>query len=107
MPLDRTAIHAALPQKGFEMDDSDSDHTVFVYHSSQNKKTKLRTKTSRGTSHKVISDPLIGQMCRQCGVTAAQFKNLVSCTLSRDDYEQILIANNHLTLETSPPPEKP
>ena len=94
MPLDRRKIKSALDAKGFVR--TERDHSYFVYHSTAGKKTSIRTKTSRGTSHKEIGDCLVSKMSRQCKLTNRDFNSLVNCTLSRRTYEEKLAAQGLL-----------
>lgn len=100
MPLKRTDIHSALLKKGFD-ESSGRDHTFFVYYTSDGKKSQINTKTSLGTSHKDIGDPLVGQMAKQLRLTSKQFRELVGCTLDQEAYEKHLVENNHVTIPKS------
>lgn len=86
MPKPRRAVMAALERKGFVA--SEGDHTYFIYHTADGRKTLAKTKVSH--SGKDIADPILGMMARQCKLTAPQFRNLVDCPLSREAYETIL-----------------
>jgi predicted RNA binding protein YcfA (HicA-like mRNA interferase family) len=90
MPLDRRVIEKALQAKGFVR--LEGDHTFFIYHSVDGKKTPVRTKTSHGSSHKEIGDGLVGTMAKQCRLTGKDFKNLIDCSLSQQAYEEKLLA---------------
>ena len=89
MPMDRKDIEASLKKKGFQ--EKQGDHSFYQYFTKSGKKTSVFTKTSHGTGHKTISDGLVAKMAKQCGLTNAQFKDLVNCPLSRDRLEEILI----------------
>src|ERR1700734_2149875 len=86
MPLERRDVNSALEQKGFSS--SSGDHEFFTYHTTGGKKTSVWTKTSHGTGHKTIGDPIVSLMAKQCGLTNQQFRQLVSCPLSRAAYEK-------------------
>lgn len=86
MPKPRRAVMAALERKGFVA--PEGDHTYFIYHTADGRKTLAKTKVSH--SGKDIADPILGMMARQCKLTAPQFRNLVDCPLSREAYETIL-----------------
>lgn len=86
MPKPRRAVMAALERKGFAV--SEGDHTYYIYHTADGRKTLAKTKVSH--SGKDIADPILGMMARQCKLTAPQFRNLVDCPLSREAYETIL-----------------
>ena len=94
MTLRRDAIHVALPKKGFQLE-GDSDHDYFFLEVG-GKRTGIRTKTSRGSSHREIGQPLIGQMARQVKLTSGDFVELVACTLSGPDYLAKLYASGDL-----------
>ena len=86
MPKHRKDVEAALEKKGFIA--HDGDHTFYVYHTSDGRKTLAKTKVSH--SGKDIPDNILAQMARQCKVTGPQFRDLVDCPLSREQYEAIL-----------------
>jgi len=89
MPLKVRDVVSSLEAKGFER--SEGDHSFFVYYSTQGKKSTVRTKVSHGSGNKDISDGLVGMMARQCKLSVKEFRNLVDCPLSRDQYEEILM----------------
>ena len=65
------------------------DHHVLLYHrQSDGKRTRWRTKASRGTSHRDISDVNLGNMARTVGLTRARFLDLVDCPLTRERFEE-------------------
>lgn len=88
MPRDRRDIDTALQRKGFQR--SDNDHHYYIYHTLAGKKTMKKTKMSMGTSHRTISDNLLGEMARQVGVPKGKFLELVDCTLDQSGYEAIV-----------------
>jgi len=81
----RREIESALKRKGFER--HEGDHSWFVYHTQDGKKTKIKTKTSHGSGAKSIGDPLLGMMAKQCCLTKSDFLNLVDCPLDREGFE--------------------
>jgi hypothetical protein len=85
MPLSRLSVEGGLEGKGFRR--SNGDHRFLIYYSRDGKKTSVCTMTSHGSGYRDISDVLIGKMARQCKVTARDFRGLVECSLSQDDYE--------------------
>jgi predicted RNA binding protein YcfA (HicA-like mRNA interferase family) len=88
MQRDQADIEKGLLTKGFLK--ADGDHHYFHYHDAVGgKKTRIFTKTSHG--NKEIGDPLIAKMAKQCGLTKAEFLNLVDCPLQRTEYEKLLI----------------
>lgn len=100
MPLKRTDIHASLKKKGFA-ESTGRDHTYFIYHTSSGKKSHINTKTSHGTSHKDIGDPIVVQMAKQLKLTNKQFKELVGCSMDQSAYEIQLLEGNHITVENT------
>ena len=88
MQRDQSDIEKGLMNKGFLK--SNGDHHYFHYHDvTEGKKTRVFTKTSHG--NKEVGDPLISKMAKQCGLTKAEFLNLVDCPLQRVEYERLLI----------------
>lgn len=63
-PRKRNEVERALIKKGFRK--SQNDHSKFVYHLKNGKKTSVWTKTSHGSSHREISPTNLGKMARQC-----------------------------------------
>ncbi len=88
MPRKQTDVERALTKKGFKQ--SESHHRFFVYYSKSGLKTPVNTKTSHG--HSEVSDDLLSKMARQLKVSRSEFLDLVDCPLSRDEYEQKLVA---------------
>lgn len=96
MPLERKDIEVALLKKGFKQ--KDGDHSFFTYWTTDGKKSSVFTKTSHGSSYKTLSDDLVGKMAKQCGVATGQFKQLVACPLSRQDFQNIIVTNGRISL---------
>lgn len=84
MPREKREVESALESKGFQH--NVGDHNYFVYWSLTGKKSMAKTKTSHG-SRRDVSDDLLSQMARQCGVTKSNFLKLVDCPLQRPEYE--------------------
>ena len=89
MPRPREEVVSALTRKGFQKTDK-GDHDHYIYWNLAGKKTTFRTKVSRGTSYKTLSDDLLGQMSRQTGLAKKSFLDLVDCTLSQAAYEKMV-----------------
>ncbi len=53
--------------------------------------TTVFTYFSHRAGGKDVSAGEIGSMARQCRITTKQFRALVECTLSRTEYEEILV----------------
>lgn len=88
MPLKRRDVESSLTLKGFRR--VEGDHAFFIYYSETGGKSPVRTKTSHGSGNKDISDALISQMAKQCKLTSKDFVDLVTCPLSRVEYEKKL-----------------
>lgn len=89
MPLKRSAVESSLEAKGFKK--ASGDHSFYIYHTKSGLKTIVRTKTSHGSGYKDISDDLVSKMAKQCKLTTKDFRNLIECPLSRDEYETKLV----------------
>ena len=76
MPLERDDIEASLRRKGFV--EGGSDHRHFTYHTNAGQKTSVWTKTSHGSGYKTLSDHLVQQMARQCGLTRVSSSKFTS-----------------------------
>ncbi len=96
MPLERRDVEASLAKKGFVA--SEGDHSFFTYRTLAGLKTSTWTKTSHGSGYKTLGDGLVNAMAKQCGLTTAQFKDLVGCPLSQKEVEAILIRNGRINL---------
>lgn len=83
-------IIKGLIKKGFQKRQSDHVHLVFYYN---DKRTEIWTKVSHG-GNKEIGDNLIKKMCKQLKLNKQEFKNLVDCTISKEDYVQKLKNQN-------------
>ncbi len=82
-------IEAALLKKGF-LKESDGDHIRYYFPNKARTDWVVRTKISHGMQGKTIDSWLLTQMARQLHLTKAQFLELIDCTLSEEDYREIL-----------------
>lgn len=89
MARDKSAVEAGLLRKGFQPTKPGADHRYLVYVTPSGKKARASTKTSHGKGFD-LSDSLLVQMARQCGLTKRQFLDLLDCPLSREGYEELL-----------------
>lgn len=80
-------IKKNLQKKGFIVDNQ-RDHIWFNYITTDGKKTPIRTKISHGKSD--IGDDLISKMARQTRISKKQFVELVECSLSKDEYFELV-----------------
>lgn len=94
MPRSKHDVDISLRKKGFVH--TEGDHDFFIYHTLDGLKTHVHTKTSHGKSFD-ISDHLLSQMAKQVKLTSAEFRSLIDCPLSREDYERILRTDGHLS----------
>lgn len=94
---DRYKVAKALCSKGFM--DTGKDHHRFIYYTLSGIKTAVHTKISRGTSHKGISKDNLGRMAKQCRLSNAEFRDLIDCPLSRENYENLLKTNVDVKLK--------
>ena len=89
MSLDRRKVEASLQAKGFKK--VEGDHSFFIFYDKTGKESPVWTKTSHGTSSKELGDMLVSKMAKQCRLATKEFKDLVNCPLSREDYEGKLV----------------
>ena len=54
------------------------------------KKTSIFTIFSRGSSHKEYGNSLLGKMSTQLKLSKDELNNLITCPLTRDEYEKML-----------------
>ena len=85
MPRKQREVEKGLCRKGFRR--AESHHHFFIYYSLGGQKTNLFTKTSHGNSE--LSDYLLGRMARQINLSKSQLFELVDCTISQQDYENL------------------
>ena len=85
--LPKREIKAKLQIKGFEEDFR--DHDCF-YYMNRGQKTNIWTKTSFGSKN-YIDDDLILKMARQVKLNKKEFMKLIECTLSKEEYRELLI----------------
>lgn len=74
-------IKTSLCKKGFVEDNNNHKKLNFLL---DGKKTRMRTQYSHGKNE--VGEPLISMMARQIGLTKKQFIDLVSCSLSEEEY---------------------
>ena len=82
-------IEAALVKKGFQRVDG-GDHIRFYFYGANNDAPIARTKISHGKDGNTVSAKLMGEMARQLRLTKSQFLALIDCTLSEEDYREVL-----------------
>jgi hypothetical protein len=74
-------VQNALTRKGFRQ--SEGDHARFIFYPGD-RKTKIRTMLSHNSRD--LGNELIHRMAVELRLTKADFLNLVSCTLSGEQY---------------------
>lgn len=88
MPRKRDLLVTNLTSKGFEK--SEGHHIFLLYRRKDGLKTAIRTKVSRGSSHRDLSDIILGQMAKQVRLSNKVFLQLVDCTLDQGGYENLV-----------------
>ena len=89
MPLEKRKVEGGLKRKGFEKT-KEAHHTYFRYVTMDGVRTSIQTYTSHGSPGKEINNKIISYMAGQCSLSTRQFRELISCRLSRESYEQVL-----------------
>ena len=90
MVFKRQEVGQALEGKGFVR--QEGRHVFFVYHTRERKlKTSVWTMMSHGNRGADISKSLSGKMAKQCRINKAEFKCLIDCSLSQENYEKLLV----------------
>ena len=82
-------LRSGLEAKGFVR--KNKAHKVMTYVTRGGVRTSVITHHSHGASGKDVDDGVVGAMARQCKLTARQFRDLVKCDLSREEYERLLV----------------
>ena len=85
--LSRANLERALSGK-LRMEIDERDHRV--YRLFVGGRLVVRTMVSTGTGHRTLGDPLVAAIAKQLGVTAADLRAIVSCTIDRPGYLQRL-----------------
>lgn len=83
MSLETNKIRKSLKKKGFA-EDVDGHHIKYVLQR-ENLTDSISTHVSHG-GKKTIGKGLVGEMAKQCKLKPTQFRELVNCTMSGDDY---------------------
>lgn len=84
-------LQRALEKKGYQLEEN--DHHFYRLYDENGKKTKIRTKISHGETE--IKDPLINAMRKQMHFAKkGDFLNYVACSLSKEEYYDILREQN-------------
>lgn len=91
--LKRDDVEASLKRKGFAEEERDHRFYKLVV---GGKYTGIFTKTSRGKSHKTLTNILVNQMAKQVKLTTQEFVGLVDCSLSEAQYVDLLRQRDEL-----------
>ena len=83
-------IEKALIEKGF-VKDNRKKHISFRYYTASRVETPVNTIISRGNKKMDIDIGLLSVMAAQCKLQLKDFRQLIDCTLSRTQYEELLI----------------
>jgi predicted RNA binding protein YcfA (HicA-like mRNA interferase family) len=86
-------IEKALLQKGFKRDNT--HHHMYWLHA-KGKKTGIRTRLSHGKEE--YSDKLLAMMAKQLKIMKKQFDSFVECSLTGEQYIQLLIDEGKIKL---------
>ena len=81
--LKRRKVISALNSKGFETQDSDHDYFILIVNGEH---THIRTKISRGTSHRELSKNMISKIARDLSMRKEKFYRYVDCEFKYEDY---------------------
>lgn len=92
--LSKKDINERLLKKGFCKIDTDHHCYYYVYNG---RKTNISTKFSMG-SGKDIGDSLISIMAKQVRLNKADFMKLIQCTLSKEEYRDLMIKNGNIPI---------
>lgn len=90
--LEKREIKAKLQKKGFVEDYRDHDCFYYV---NKGQKTNIWTKTSF-SSKKEIGIELIKKMANQTRLKKDEFIRLIECTLSKEQYRELLIERGYI-----------
>ena len=89
MPFSTRTVQKALRSKLRFKEDRGRSHPQFVlWHDGRIIAT---THISHGSSNKEISDGVIGAMAKQLGVTGRQFRDVVSCAVTREQFLRLIL----------------
>ena len=90
MQVLRNKVLANLQKKGFKRVER-KRHTQLTYYNKEGKKPGFSTLVSRGTKYRELGTTLVATMAHQCGLkTPQEFLQLVNCSMSQDDYDDLL-----------------
>ena len=85
-------VESALLKKGFRYDKDKTasmSHRAFYFYDLNGNKTNICTHLSHNSQP--INDYLIGKMAKQLKLKNGQFKDMISCHISHEQYHDILV----------------
>ena len=89
MPIATRKMKSGLLAKGFVL--RNKKHKAMYYVTEDGVTTSIITHFSHGASGKEISDRVVRAMAGQCKLSFQEFQQLVKCTLTRNEYEHLLL----------------
>ena len=87
--LTKRQIKKGLVKKGFTLFRSNK-HLHYRYFLDQSKGTHVQTHLSHGGDGKDVGEDLIAKMARQCRISANNFRGLIDCTVSEEQFRLLL-----------------
>ena len=87
-------VDAALRRKGFVVREQ-KRHRRYFFYTRDGGRSAVSTSMSRG-SRRDIGNRLAGFMASDCKLTNREFDRLIDCSMSREDYEDLLIERGYL-----------
>ena len=97
MPLQRRDVHRALVSVlGFQYEEG-TRHGIYVLRIGN--RVVAKAMTSRGSSHRTLSDVLVSQIAREVHCDTQILERLVRGTASRDDYMRHLLARGIISVD--------
>lgn len=88
MTLTRRKIKSSLLRKGFVIERM-KKHILLQFKPAVGN-TKIVTIISHGRDSDSLSDNLVSQMARQCMISISDFRGLIDCRVSEEDYVRLV-----------------
>ena len=88
--MKQRVVVKALVEKGFAKSNR-KKHVYYQYCTIWGESTDVKTFFSRGSKSKEIDIGLVKEIAIQCNLSLKEFRLLIDCTLSRTQYEELLI----------------
>lgn len=90
MNFNANTVSSALLRKGFRL--KNNRHKHYIFYLPDGRKTRIKTYMSHNRQD--IGSHLVSQMSKQLHLTKEEFKNLVDCILTMNDYLAVLQSKN-------------